>query len=522
MIFDLPDDVSTTILQRLMPTWDEESGMDEAKDINAARATSTKMRLLIDEEMASFWEALCKRAWGFQRLPSWRLNLETNDHFVTWSKVFRQSLQVLDRSPLRFVKDKRKAVQSYVLPAHMLLQRAVALIKTFGWTGARGLICSVLGLCMIRVEQAQREGYADAVRGVSMLLSGLVDTAAWPEVELARCRYVPKTREWREYRQSPDHQRLLWILKKKWDVDDDVFEAVDELPALLRKGYDVTLDDKIIELVSNCTGRDVDEDDPEDEQWASAFVRVDELMTPTYGIRLAPLKPGTRTFLQDGYMGDDWDVVCYLTSAIGTNDLWRVGRYLRHIPDAEDFARAIVYTVRKGEEWTDCLKLLMDSWHYDAEDVERWLREHEPESKPLLCDALETGDQECVRIVAQHVRVDPCLNTFIRRSLNAPQFLLAVALDCDLSTMRYILEKAVEEEGPMALHGHGYLYDFAATKAYRDLFDMLIDLEVPPPPADNPSVGHLVRSQLGMEAYLSYMALESVWMDSVWRDDAFR
>lgn len=515
---DLPDDVTTNILQRLLPQWEDwpyfELGeRDGTDDINAARATSTQMRVLIDEGMASFWEALCKRAWGFQRQPWWGRNamhLPTNHDVTPWSNVFRQSLNTLERSPLRFVKDKRKEVQSYVLPAHMLLQRAVSLIKTFGWTEVRDLILSVLGLCMIRVEQAQREGYADAVRGVSMLLSGLVDTATWPEVELARCRYVPKTRAWREYRQSPDHRRLLWILKKKWDDDgdEDVFEAVDELPALLKKGYDVTLDDKIIQLVSNCTGRDVDEDDPEDDQWASAFVRADELMTPNYGIHLAPLEPGTRTFLQDSYLGDDWEVMCYLTCAIGTNDLWRVDRYLRHIPDAEDFARAVVYTVRKGEEWTDSVKLLMDSWHYDAEDVERWLREHEPESKPLLCDALETGDEECVRIVAQHVRVAPCLDTFIRRAPNEVQFLLAVAITCCVSTVRYILEKAVDEEGSSVLKGHGYLYDYAATKAKMELFNTLIDLNVPPDVLEKERVGALLWSHLGIEAYLSYSAME--------------
>ena len=293
LFFDLPDDITITILQRLMPSWDEESGMGEAKDINAARATSTKMRVLIDEGMASFWEALCKRAWGFQRQPWWGMNamhLPTNRLPPPWSNVFRFSLQVLERSPLRFVKNKSEEVQSYVLPAHMLLQRTVRLIKTFGWTDARDLILSVLGLCMVRVEEAHRAGYADAVRGVLEVLSGFVDGVgvAWQEVMFARARYMPGTTHWRDYRATEDHKRLLSTLKMEWGDhgDGDIFDAVDELPELLRKGYDVTLDDEIIQLVSNCTHPYVNQHLPADMQWSSAFVRVDELMTPNYGIHL--------------------------------------------------------------------------------------------------------------------------------------------------------------------------------------------------------------------------------------------
>ena len=149
------------------------------------------------------------------------------------------------------------------------------------------------------------------------------------------------------------------------------------------------------------------------------------------------------------------------------------------------------------------------------------MKENRPESQPLFFLATDhyECDDELVRIVAQHARVAPSLDITSEQRLES--CLSTIARECSASTVRYVLEKAVEEEGPLVLHGHGYLYDFAATKARRDLFDVLIDLEVPPPPADNPSVGHLVRSQLGMEAYLSYSALESVWMDSVWREDAF-
>lgn len=527
MIFDLPDDVSTTILQRLMPTSDEESGMGEVRDINAARATSTKMRLLIDEEMASFWEVLCKRAWGFQRQPWWgmnAMNLPTNHHVTPWSNVFRQSLQVLERSPLRFLKNKSEEVQSYVLPAHMLVQRTVRLIKTFGWTDARELILSVLGLCMVRVEEAHRGVYANAVRGVLEVLSGFVDGAVWPEVLVARARYVPGTTVWRDYRARQDHKRLLWTLKKKWgdDGDGDIFEAVDELPVLLRKGYDVTLDDEIIELVSNCTHSAVYEDLPPDMQWSSAFVRVDELMTSNYGICLAPMKRGTRSFLDEN-AENDIEVRCYLSAAIAHEDQGRLERYLCHIPHPDDFAAALVNAVEAGEEseYKEYVKLMFESWHYDAADVERWMKENRPGSKPLFFLAADRPyDDGLVRIVAQHVRVAPSLD--ITSSHTLLSCLYNIAQECDASTVRYVLEKAVEEEGILVLHGHGYLYDYAATKAKMDLFNVLIDLEVPPPPADNPSVGHLVRSQLGMEAYLSYMALESLWVESLWREDAFR
>ena len=528
LFFDLPDDVSITILQRLMPSWDEESGMGEARDINAARATSTKMRVLIDEGMASFWEALCKRAWGFQRQPWWgmtAMNLPTNHGVTPWSNVFRQSLQVLERSPLRFVKNKSKEVQSYVLPAHMLLQRTVRLIKTFGWTDARELILSVLGLCMVRVEEAHRAGYADAVRGVLEVLSGFVDGAMWPEVLVARGRYMPGTTLWREHRTSQDHVRLSRTLKKKWGNhgDADIFEAVDELPALLRKGYDVTLDDEIIQLVSNCTHPYVNRDLPADMQWSSAFVRIDELMTPNYGIHLTPLKRGTRSFLAQN-AENPFEVNCYLSSAIAHEDQGRLERYLRHIPHPDDFAAALWNTVVEmphvdDDECKKYIKLMFESWHYDAADVERWMKKNRPGSQPLFFLATKHEcDDELVRIVAQHARVAPSLDITSEQRLET--CLSTIARECSASTVRYVLEKAVEEEGPSVLHGHGYLYDFAATKAYRDLFDVLIDLEVPPPPDDNPSVGHLVRSQLGMEAYLSYLALESVWVDSLWKEGA--
>ena len=419
LFFDLPDDLSITILQRLMPSWDEESGMGEAKDINAARATSTKMRLLIDGAMAPFWEALCKRAWGFKRQPWWRMtamNLPTNHPLTPWSQVFRQSLQVLERSPLRFVKDKSEEVQSYVLPAHMLLQRTVRLIKTFGWTDARGLILSVLGLCMVRVEEAHRGGYADAVRGVLEVLSGFVDGAMWVDVLLARCMYVPGTTFWRDYRATKNHKRLVRILKKKWGNhgDADIFEAVDELPALLRKGYDVTLDDKIIQLVSNCSHSEVNRDLPADMQWSSAFVRVDELMTPNYGIHLTPLKRGTLQFLAQN-AENDFDVNCYLSSAIAQEDQERLERYLRHIPHPDDFAAALVNTVEEmpldDDECKEYLKLMFESWHYDAADVERWMKENRPGSEPLFFLATDHYGygNELVRIVAQYARVAPSL-----------------------------------------------------------------------------------------------------------------
>ena len=531
LFFDLPDDITITILQRLMPTCDEESGMGLVKDINAARATSTKMRVLIDEGMAPFWEALCKRAWGFQRRPWWGMNamhLPTNRLPPPWSDVFRFSLQVLERSPLRFVKNKSEEVQSYVLPAHMLLQRTVRLIKTLGWTDARELILSVLGLCMVRVEEAHRAGYADAVRGVLEVLSGFVDGVgvAWQEVCVdARARYMPGTTRWRDYRKTEDHKRLLSTLKKKWGNhgDADIFEAVDELPELLRKGYDVTLDDEIIQLVSNCTHPYVNRDLPADMQWSSAFVRVDELMTPNYGIHLTPLQRGTRQFLAQN-AENDFEVNCYLSSAIAQEDQERLERYLCHIPHPDDFAAALVNLVEgphdDDDECKDYVKLMFESWHYDAADVERWMKENRPGSEPLFFLTTEHEcDDELVHIVAQHARVAPSLDITSEQRLET--CLSTIARECSASTVRYVLEKAVEEEGPLVLHGHGYLYDFAATKARRDLFDVLIDLEVPPPPADNPSVGHLVRSQLGMEAYLSYSALESVWMDSVWREDAF-
>lgn len=531
LFFDLPDDITITILQRLMPSWDEESGMGEARDINAARATSTKMRVLIDEGMASFWEELCKRAWGFQRQPWWGMNamhLPTNRLPPPWSNVFRFSLQVLERSPLRFVKNKSEEVQSYVLPAHMLLQRTVRLIKTFGWTDARDLILSVLGLCMVRVEEAHRAGYADAVRGVLEVLSGFVDGVgvAWQEVLLARARYMPGTTHWRDYRATEDHKRLLSTLKMEWGDhgDGDIFDAVDELPELLRKGYDVTLDDEIIQLVSNCTHPYVNQHLPADMQWSSAFVRVDELMTPNYGIHLTPLQRGTRQFLAQN-AENDFEVTCYLSSAIAHEDQERLERYLCHIPHPDDFAAALVATVwempHDDDEYKKYIKLMFESWHYDAADVEQWMKENRPGSQPLFFLTTEHKcDDELVRIVAQHARVAPSLDITSGQRLET--CLSTIARECSASTVRYVLEKAVEEEGPFVLHGHGYLYDFAATKAYRELFDVLIDLEVPPPPDDNPSVGHLVRSQLGMEAYLSYLALESVWVDSLWKEGAFQ
>ena len=164
---------------------------------------------------------------------------------------------------------------------------------------------------------------------------------------------------------------------------------------------------------------------------------------------------------------------------------------------------------------------MFESWHYDAADVEQWMKENRPGSQPLFFLTTEHKcDDELVRIVAQHARVAPSLDITSEQRLET--CLSTIARECSASTVRYVLEKAVEEEGPLVMHGHGYLYDFAATKAYRELFDVLIDLEVPPPPDDNPSVGHLVRSQLGMEAYLSYLALESVWVDSLWKEGAFQ
>ncbi len=346
--------------------------------LQAVRGTCSRLRNLVDgDAMQPYWEAMCKAFWFFRQQPWNKVQLQpasktippaiaqgpctdcglstTGNERRPWKEVFASARALLCCTPFELCSPKATGRNHKVLlSVYMLLHRAVALVRTIGWEDGTPLILSVLGYCLVRANHLHvlrrdrgHGHYWAKVKEVLTLLSALVPKALWPELSKARCRYYPETSVAQERAATREHQRLNEIVQMSWSADRDIFDAVLELPGLMRLGYDVSLDPNILEVVANCA-TDEDEDKASaypsggsGEDWIFAFSRVDKLMTPNYGVELMPFRPETLALMNQR----DMPMQCYLTFAIACYDNNRLERYLRHIPRAEDVATALFMSI---------------------------------------------------------------------------------------------------------------------------------------------------------------------------------
>ena len=550
-LLDLSDDALAQILTALVAPDDECCPMGEGcikctkrmvtehlEVLQAVRATCARLCDLVDgDAMQPYWEAMCKAFWFFRQQPWNKVYLEcaretippaiaqgpctecglstTGNERRPWKEVFDSARALLCCTPFELCSPKVGGRNHrLLLSVYMLLHRAVALVRTIGWEDGTPLILSVLGWCLVRANHLRLTGgpyHFAKVKEVLTLLSGLVPEALWPELSKARCRYSPETSVAQERAATREHQRLNEIVQMSWSGDRDIFDAVLELPGLMRLGYDVSRDPLILEVVANC---DTDEDEDKasqypsggsGEDWIFAFSRVDELMTPNYGVELMPFRPETLALMDQR----DMPLQCYLTFAIACYDNNRLERYLRHIPRAEDVASALFMAI--AEEFPEHVASIMDSPHFDLDDVVARLG---PESLMLL--TAESGNDETLQVVAERLNVADAYDEV--NNENEP-FMVVVARRMNPDTVRRLLPSQAAD--PVALGRFAYLFEVAAETSNQELFRVLCDAGVFVPADYEPVTGavddeetlaYLLQTNLGVHAAARFDGLrESVW-----------
>ena len=549
---DLSDDALAQILTALVSPDDECCPMgddcikctkrmvtEHLELLQAVRGTCSRLRDLVDgDAMQPYWEAMCKAFWFFRQQPWNKVQLQcarktipqaiaqgpctecglstTGNERRPWKEVFASARALLCCTPFELCNPTLGGRNHrLLLSVYMLLHRAVALVRTIGWEDGTPLILSVLGWCLVRANHLRLTGgpyHGAKVKQVLTLLSGLVPKALWPELSKARCRYYPETRVAQERAATREHQRLNEIVQMSWnDENTEIFDAVNELPGLMRLGYDVSLDPNILEVVANCA-RDEDEDKASrypsggsGEDWIFAFSRVDKLMTPNYGVELMPFRPETLALMNQR----DMPMQCYLTFAIACFDNNRLERYLRHIPRAEDVATALFMSI--AEEFPEHVASIMDSPHFDLDDVKNHLG---PESLLLL--TAEHGNDETMLIVAERLDVADAYNEV--NDENEP-FLMVVARRMQSETVRRLLPSQAAD--PAALGRFAYLFEVAAETSNRKLFRVLCDAGVFVPAGyrpfaaaldDEEDLAELLKTNISVQAAARFDGLrESVW-----------
>ena len=542
LLVDLTDDSLAQILKALV-VGDGRTLEACVELLHAVRCTCTRLRNLAESShMEGFWEAMCTTFYTFKQQPWKTVDMRpwtyadpwppsVNDGPCTdcglapvgpqrlpWKDTFASAHSVLGGLPLEWLRQTGATLpdddlRRSILSARMLLQRAVTLANRgphfFLAAGApvspEKLILSVFGYCLVKLNRGKPYAPCDIFRRERVqllrLLSGLVSEASWPELSKARCRHYPFTSVAKTFAATDEAKRMREILDMEWGEAEGLYDAIVELPGLMYGGYNLTHDDEILQMTCPATTQIGEEG--EGELWSSTFHRVDQLMTPNYGVELLPMRPRTLGAINGRMMVGEPNVSCYLTMAICDGDLPLLERFLRHIPRPEDVATAVWMAICTNR--LDYLKALVDSVHCDLQEVQSTLGD-----PPLVFSAAEHGDEEMFHYLAARLR----LPSYDEENENGDPFLMIVAMRFSVDTLRTLLHGIPSH----ALHRHAYLYEHAAEDCKRNLFDALCwaGLTIPsdyiPLRADietEPVLRRLVLENLGPDAAARYDGMKS-------------
>ena len=544
LFLDLTDDSLAQILKAVVHRLPIGEGARRGLDLlQAVRCTCTRLRNLVESShVEPFWEAMSNTFFTFKQQPRKTVELRpwtyadpwppsvtdgpctdcglapVGNERLPWKDTFASAHSVLGRPPLEWLRQTGATLpdddlRTSILSARMLLHRAVSLelarpYVAGGPDSPEKLILSVLGYCLVKLNRGKPYAPCDIYRRereqLLRLLSGLVSEATWPELSKARCRYYPNTLVAKTFAATDEAQRMREILDMGWGGPVGPHDAIVELPGLMYGGYDVSLDDEILEMACPATtpiGEEMD-----GELWSSTFHRVDQLMTPDYGVELLPMHVDTAGAINQSMMVGEPSVYGYLAMAISENSVPLLERFLRHIPPEEDVEEAVAMAIHTNR--FDHLKALVDSVHCDLHIVNTNFGEHGDPS--LVFCAAEHGDEEMFHYLA--ARLD--LPSYAEENANGVPFLMVVAMRFSVDTLRTLLPGIPSH----ALHRHAYLYEHAAEACKRNLFDALcwagltIPFDYIPLRADietEPALRRLVLQNLGPDAAARYDGMKS-------------
>ena len=539
-LLDLTDDALAQILKALVHRLPIGEGARRGVELlHAVRCTCTRMRNLAESSHTEgFWEAMCTTFFTFKQQPFKTVELRpwtyadpwppsvtdgpctdcglapVGNERLSWKETFASAHSVLGCLPLEWLRQTGATLpnddlRTPILSARMLLHRAVTLelarpYVAGGPDSPEKLILSVLGYCLVKLNRGKPFAPCDIYRRereqLLRLLSGLVSEATWPELSKARCRYYPNTSVAKTFARTDEAKRMREILDMEWDGPEAPHDAITELPGLMYRGYDVSLDDEIVEMTCLATSQPGAE--PAGDLWSSTFARIDQLMTPDYGVELLPMRPGTLGVINQSMAIGDPEVFGYLTLAISENSVPLLERFLRHIPFEADVEEAVLMAIHTNR--LDHLKALVDSVHCDLHIVNTDLGD-----PPLVFCAAEHGDEEMFHYLA--ARLD--LPSYDEENENGDPFLMIVAMRFSVDTLRTLLP-----DDAYKLNRHAYLYEHAAEACKRNLFDALCWAGVTIPPdyiplrADietEPALRQLVEHNLGPDAAARYDSMKS-------------
>ena len=506
----LPGDVIGKILGALLPSNDNPAAEHVKEGLKLAYAVCCTCKSLCKSvngaDMEPYWEALCKAMGPFVQQPFAHVNLlrpnvdgpnnahdpctgyglrRVNNTCLPWKRTVGLALTLLARTPFQMRKPfSLNPVNQGLLSVYMLLHRAVAHVRTIGWPDGKQLILSVLGYCLFCANATAGcssmytdklgEWYEQEVKPVLVLLSGLVPVALWQELSEASCRYVDGTSVQRAYAETADAKRLREILSLEWGGryvagEEDVYEAVKGLAQLMRRGYDVSLDPAIVEMTTPCLDSTYDYCTP-GEEWSVAFLQVHEVMTDNYGVRLTRLRDKTLELLCDTTHRNISD---YLMCAICDENLDRLKRYLVHIPNPGEFAKALRYAVEA--ELDEEVIEMVSSAHFSDTMVR--FRLGKERADYMLLWAVWCLDEETIVFLARHFDFanvfDQCLD-----ASEGLRFLEIVARRFSIEALRTILEQAMIRRGKDVIQSwdYGYLYEYAMCEKKYQHFELLLSL----------------------------------------------
>ena len=506
----LPGDLIGKILGALLPTGDNPAAEHVKEGLKLAYAVCCTCKSLCKSvngsDMEPYWQALCKAMGPFVQQPFAHVKLlwpnvdgpnnahdpctgyglrRVNNTRLPWKRTVGLALTLLARTPFQMRKPfLMNPVNQGLLSVYMLLHRTVAHVRTIGWPDGKQLILSVLGYCLFCANATAGcssmytdklgQCYEQEVKPVLVLLSGLVPVALWQELSEASCRYVDGTSVQRAYAETADAKRLREILSLEWGGryvagEEDVYEAVKGLAQLMRRGYDVSLDPAIVEMTTPCLDSTYDYCTP-GEEWSVAFLQVHEVMTANYGVRLTRLRDKTLELLCNTTHRNISD---YLMCAICDENLDRLKRYLVHIPNPDEFAKALRYAVEA--ELDEEVIEMVSSAHFSDTMVR--FRLGKERADYMLLWAVWCLDEETIVFLARHFDFAHVLN----QSLNAAEglrFLEIVARRFSIEALRTILEQAMIRRGKDVIQSwdYGYLYEYAIREQAYQHFELLVSL----------------------------------------------
>ena len=210
----LPGDLIGKILGTLLPTGDNPAAEHVKEGLKLAYAVCCTCKSLCKSvngtDMEPYWEALCKAMGPFVQQPFAHVKLlwpnvddpnnahdpctgyglrRVNNTRLPWKRTVGLALTLLARTPFQMRKPFHLSeVNQDLLSVYMLLHRAVAHVRTIGWSDGKQLILSVLGYCLFRANAvkfarvrrtpraALGEWYEKEVKPVLVLRQNLAQT----------------------------------------------------------------------------------------------------------------------------------------------------------------------------------------------------------------------------------------------------------------------------------------------------------------------------------------------------------